>query len=160
MASERDRPASTTLRASSPLAAIGDRPPQEPVVDRQVGATGLAAASRDAPRQHVDRGVVGDAAPSTTPSAASQAASKPEDSLARPIDLSVRLLPAESIRPTPSTSPGGMSRPIVDSPKVLGLAMTAGTSERGFRTAGPSPKALGRTATRRPRRSRACRRGR
>lgn len=35
--------------------------------------------------------------PSTTLSAASHAASKPEDSLARPIDLSVRLLPAESI---------------------------------------------------------------
>ncbi|MGO5369763.1 hypothetical protein ACTQX9_09580, partial [Collinsella sp. LCP19S3_F2] len=44
-----------------------------------------------------------------------------------------------------------MSRLIVDSPKALGLAMMAGTSERGFRTAGPSPKALGRTATRRPR---------
>ena len=36
-----------------------------------------------------------------------------------------------------------MSRLIVDSPKALGLAMMAGTSERGFRTAGPSPKALG-----------------
>ena len=92
--------------------------------------------------------------PSTTPSAASQAASKPEDSLARPIDLSVRLLPAESIRSIPPTSPGGMSRLIVDSPKALGLAMMAGTSERGFRTAGPSPKALGRTATRRPRSAR------
>lgn len=92
--------------------------------------------------------------PSTTLSAASQAASKPEDSLARPIDLSVRLLPAESIRSIPSTSPGGMSRLIVDSPKALGLAMMAGTSERGFRTAGPSPKALGRTATRRPRSAR------
>ena len=77
--------------------------------------------------------------PSTTLSAASHAASKPEDSLARPIDLSVRLLPAESIRSIPSTSPGGMSRLIVDSPKALGLAMMAGTSERGFRTAGPSP---------------------
>lgn len=52
--------------------------------------------------------------PSTTLSAASHAASKPEDSLARPIDLSVRLLPAESIRSIPSTSPGGMSRLIVD----------------------------------------------
>ena len=81
--------------------------------------------------------------PSTTLSAASQAASKPEDSLARPIDLSVRLLPAESIRSIPSTSPGGMSCLIVDSPKALGLAIMAGTSERGFRTAGPSPKALG-----------------
>ena len=57
--------------------------------------------------------------PSTTLSAASHAASKPEDSLARPIDLSVRLLPAESIRSIPSTSPGGMSRLIVDSPKAL-----------------------------------------
>lgn len=47
-----------------------------------------------------------------------------------------------------------MSRLIVDSPKALGLAMMAGTSERGFRTAGPSPKALGRTATRRPRSAR------
>ena len=61
MVSEHDRPASTTLRASSSLAAIGDRPLQEPVVDRQVGGAGLAAAARDAPRQHVDRGVVGDA---------------------------------------------------------------------------------------------------
>ena len=47
-----------------------------------------------------------------------------------------------------------MSRLIVDSPKALGLAMMAGTSERGFRTAGPSSKALGRTATRRPRSAR------
>ncbi|MGO5290549.1 hypothetical protein, partial [Collinsella sp. LCP21S3_C7] len=52
----------TTLRASSSLAAIGDRPLQEPVVDRQVGPAGPAAASRDTPRQNVDRGVVGDAA--------------------------------------------------------------------------------------------------
>ena len=92
--------------------------------------------------------------PSTTLSAASQAASKPEDSLARPMDLRVRLLPAGSIRSMPSTSPAGMSRLIVDSPKALGLAMMAGTSERGFRTAGPSPKALGRTATLRPRSAR------
>lgn len=55
----------------------------------------------------------------------------------------MRLLPAESIRSIPSTSPGGMSCLIVDSPKALGLAIMAGTSERGFRTAGPSPKALG-----------------
>lgn len=68
-------------------------------------------------------GTQGTRPPSTTLSAASQAASKPEDSLARPIDLSVRLLPAESIRSIPSTSPGGMSRLIVDSPKALGLAM-------------------------------------
>ena len=66
----------------------------------------------------------------------------------------MRLLPAESIRSIPSPSPGGVSRLIVDSPKALGLAMMAGTSERGFRTAGPSPKALGRTATRRPRSAR------
>lgn len=77
--------------------------------------------------------------PSTTRSAASQAASKPEDSLARPIDLSVRRLPAGSIRSMPSTSPSGMSRLMVDSPKALGLAMMAGTSESGLRTAGPSP---------------------
>lgn len=81
--------------------------------------------------------------PSTTLSAASQAASKPEDSLARPIDLRVHLLPAESIRSIPSTSPGGTPRLIVGSPKALGLAMMAGTSERGFRTAGPSPEGPG-----------------
>ena len=57
-----DCPAPTTLRASSSLAAIGDYPLKEPVVDRQVGPSGPAVASRDAPRQHVDRGVVGDAA--------------------------------------------------------------------------------------------------
>lgn len=88
--SEHDRPASRTLRASSSLAAIGDRPLQEPVAGRQVGGAG--------------------------PAAASQAASKPEDSLARPIDLSARLLPAESIRPnahperlSPNKDPGERS---------------------------------------------------
>ena len=62
MVSEHDRPASTTLRAKSSLAAIGDRPLEEPVVDGQVGAAGLGGARGDAPRQHVDRGVVGHAA--------------------------------------------------------------------------------------------------
>ncbi len=59
---EHDCPAPTTLRASSSLTAIGDYPLKEPIVDRQVGPSSPAVASRDAPRQHVDRGVVGDAA--------------------------------------------------------------------------------------------------
>lgn len=47
-----------------------------------------------------------------------------------------------------------MSRLITDSPKARGRATRAGTSESGFRTAGPSPNALGSTATRRPRSAR------
>lgn len=93
--------------------------------------------------------------PSTALSAASQAAANPEDSAARAMERSVCLRPAASMRSTPSTSASGMSRLIVDSPKALGLATSAGTSEAGLRTAGPSPKARGSTATLLPRSARA-----
>lgn len=98
MVSEHDRPASTTLRASSSLAAIGDRPLQEPVVDRQVGPAGPAAASRDAPRQHVDRGVVGDAAALDDPER--RLACRLETrGLARPADRPERAPPAGGVHP-------------------------------------------------------------
>ena len=97
--SEHDRPASTTLRASSSLAAIGDRPLQEPVVDRQVGPAGPAAASsRDASRQHVDRGVVGDAAALDDPER--RLAGRLETrGLARPADRPERAPPAGGVHP-------------------------------------------------------------
>lgn len=98
MVSEHDRPASTTLRASSSLAAIGDRPLQEPVVDRQVGSAGPAAASRDASRQHVDRGVVGDAAALDDPER--RLACRLETrGLARPADRPERAPPAGGVHP-------------------------------------------------------------
>lgn len=89
--------------------------------------------------------------PSTTPSAASNAASDPDAALALSVDLGVRLRPAASIRSMASTGPGGMSRLMVDSPRARGLATIAGTGDGGFLTAGPSPYALGGTATLRPR---------
>ena len=49
------------------------------------------------------------------------------------------------------TSPSGMSRLITDSPNALGRAISAGTSDSGLRTAGPSPNARGSRATLRPR---------
>ena len=52
------------------------------------------------------------------------------------------------------TSASGMSRLITDSPNARGRAISAGTSESGLRTAGPSPNALGSTATLRPRSAR------
>ena len=48
-----------------------------------------------------------------------------------------------------------MSRLITDSPNALGRAISAGTSESGLRTAGPSPNARGSRATLRPRSARA-----
>lgn len=98
MVSEHDRPASTTLRASSSLAAIGDRPLQESVVDRQVGGAGLTAASRDAPRQHVDRCVVGDAAALDDPERC-LAGRLEARGLARPADRPERAPPAGGIHP-------------------------------------------------------------
>ena len=89
--------------------------------------------------------------PSTTPSAASHAASDPDAALALSVDLGVRLRPAASIRSMASTGPGGMSRLMVDSPRARGLATIAGTGDGGVLTAGPSPYALGGTATLRPR---------
>lgn len=47
-----------------------------------------------------------------------------------------------------------MSRLIVDSPNAPSLATSAGTSESGLRTAGPSPKARGSIATLLPRSAR------
>lgn len=92
--------------------------------------------------------------PSTTLSAASQAAPKPDDSAAREMERGVCLRPAVSMRSMPSTRPAGMLRLIVDSPNALGLATSAGTSESGLRTAGPSPKARGAAATLLPRSAR------
>ena len=92
--------------------------------------------------------------PSTTLSAASQAAANPDAPLARPIALRVVRLPDASMRSMPSTRAAGMSLLIVDSPNARGLATSAGTSEAGLRTAGPPPNALGSTATLRPRSAR------
>ena len=58
------------------------------------------------------------------------------------IDLRPRLRPAASIRSMPPARPGGMSRPMVDSPKARGRAAIAGTGESGSPTAGPAPYAL------------------
>ena len=44
-----------------------------------------------------------------------------------------------------------MSRLMVDSPKALGRARSAGTSESGLRTGSPAPHARGSSATRLPR---------
>lgn len=65
--------------------------------------------------------------------------------------LSTRLLPVASSRSIASTSAGGMSRLIGDSPKARGLATSAGTSDSGLLTGSPSPNARGSSATRRPR---------
>lgn len=81
--------------------------------------------------------------PSTTLSAASQVAPKPDDSAACEMERGVCLRPAASMRSMPSTRPADMSRLIVDSPNALGLATSDGASESGLRTAGPSPKARG-----------------
>lgn len=102
--SEHDRPASRTLRASSSLAAIGDRPLQEPVAGRQVGPAGPAAASRDASRQHVDRGVVGDAAALDDPERR-PACRLETRGLARPADRPERAPPAGGVHP-PERPPG------------------------------------------------------
>ena len=60
--SEQDRQAPATLRASSSLAAIGDRPLQEAAADREVGpARGRRPARGHAPGEGVDGGVAGDA---------------------------------------------------------------------------------------------------
>ena len=47
-----------------------------------------------------------------------------------------------------------MSRLMVDSPKALGRATSAGTSESGLRTGPPAPHARGSSATRLPRSAR------
>lgn len=62
---------------------------------------------------------------------------------ALPIALRACLRPAPSIRSMPATSASGTSRPMVDSPKVRGLASSAGSGDIGSRTAGPSPQARG-----------------
>ena len=92
--------------------------------------------------------------PSTTRSAARQAASNPQAAPALPIALRVCLRPAPSIRSMPATSAPGMSRLMADSPKARGLATSAGSRDMGLRTAGPSPKARDSTATLRPRSAR------
>lgn len=96
--SEHDLPAPATLRASSSLATIGDRPLQEPVAGRRVGP---AAASRDASRQHVDRGVVGDAAALDDPER--RLAGRLEArGLARPADRPEGAPPAGGVHPVDS----------------------------------------------------------
>ncbi len=92
--------------------------------------------------------------PSTTRSAARQAASNPQAAPALPIALSVCLRPAPSIRSMPSLWASGMPRLMVDSPKARGPAARAGSRDMGLRTASPSPKARGSTATLRPRSAR------
>jgi hypothetical protein len=47
-----------------------------------------------------------------------------------------------------------MSRLMVDSPKALGLATSAGISDAGFLTVSPSPKLRASVATRLPRSAR------
>ena len=86
----------------------------------------LARASQDASS--------GTLPPAKILPAASQAAPRPERSAALAIALSALRLPALSQRSISATSASGMSRPVVDSPKALGLATSAGTSERGFLT--------------------------
>lgn len=106
----------------------------------------LARASQDASS--------GTLPPAKILPAASQAAPKPERSAALAIALRALRLPALSQRSSSPTSASGMSRLIVDSPKALGLATSAGTSERGSPAVSPSPKPRAGVATRLPRSAR------
>ena len=140
--SEHARPASTTLRASPSLAPIADRPLQEAVVDRQVRAPGLGAPGGNAPRQHVDRGVVGD--PSALDHPERRLAGRLEPGgLARAADRPEGAPPAGGIHPVDALDePGGHVAPdrrLAEGPRpgYDGGDEREGVSHRGPLAEGP-----------------------
>lgn len=88
-------------------------------------------ASDKAPRQKSHEALSGARPSSKMRCAAAHDLSNPECSAALDIARSVCLRSALSQRSMASTSSDGMSCRIVDSPNALGLATSAGTSDRG-----------------------------